>query len=130
MNCPYCNSPLPPNAPVCTNCGAAQTIVEDPGKSKGTTAMILGFVGLGLNLLGFGGVPGLVCSIIAWILSKQATELSATIGLENQNAHTAKICALIGMIWNSLIILSVVAILAIYLIFIFFTVFLSTLAYV
>lgn len=120
MLCRNCGNLIADDATFCNACGANQQpapqepvyapqqpvytpSVEDPGKSQGTAAFILGICSLSVGticscLLAFlGGLLPLIAAIVGIIMGKKGMDASAAAGFENKKAKTGMILSIVAI---------------------------------
>lgn len=124
--CPFCGAELAPESPLPKEPTAqkAETPIQpganpvnysapiynaapaapaDPGAGLGTTAFILGIVGLSVGAVCsclfaiLGGILPLACAIVAVVLGINAKKKSAAVGIENKKAKIGLILGVIAI---------------------------------
>ena len=118
MRCTNCGTELQPGATFCTNCGAAVTAnydyqqnayapavpTEDPGKGKGTVAMVMGIIAIAMNATCgcifscLGSIPGFVCAAISIIMAIMAMNESKNAGFQNKKATIGLILSIVSVV--------------------------------
>lgn len=118
MLCKNCGNLLADDAVFCNACGASTApdpvpsapqqpvytpTVEDPGKTYGTAAFVLGIVSLCVGtvcscLMAFlGGILPLIAAIVGVVMGKMGMNKSAAAGFENKKAKNGMIMSIVAI---------------------------------